>query len=1093
MSDRFERFQAGSAGIRRGSMAALACLMVLAGLTLTPRQSADAADEQSVQPAAAQAAAPDPAARIDFASDILPILADKCFACHGVDAESREADLRLDHRENAVDVAKVIEPGDAAASLLVERITTRIKAERMPPASFKKTLKPEEIELLKRWIDQGAEYRPHWAFVSPTQAPLPEVKHTDWPVNAVDWFVLSKLESKGLSPAREADRRSLIRRVTLDLTGLPPTPEQADAFVHDTEPGAYERVVDRLLASPRYGEHMTRYWLDAVRYGDTHGLHLDNYREMWPYRDYLIRAFNQNMPFDRFTIEQIAGDLMPDATLDQQVASGYNRCHITTSEGGTIPEEVYVRNVIDRVETTSTVWLGLTAGCASCHDHKYDPITQAEFYELFAFFNSFDGNPRDNNNAAPPPVVRVPSEEAKAKLAEFDAQIEATQAKIAARQTEAEADYRAWLKARQNKENQPAPAIGGKGLLVHIPLDEAQGDAAANTAAPDAQPGRITGEARWTAGRSIGGFTFAGGSAITFGKDIANFEQDAVFSYGGWIRTPGNVTGAAIAKMDQANGYRGWDLYIDQRRVAMHLIHHWPDKTLKVTTQADVLKPDTWHHVFVTYDGSKQAKGVKLYVDGKPQPFDASHDTLEGTTVADVPLTLGRRSPDASFTGGMIDEVRLYDRVLSQDEVGRLMQHDAIAALLAVAEADRSPQQNDTLKRHYLDYFDTAYPGLVQQQAELQKQRDAAYKALPTTLVYKETKEPRKAYLLHRGQYDQQRDEVQRDVPDFLPPMAQDLPRDRYGLARWLVSPEHPLTARVTINRFWQQLFGVGLVKTSEDFGVQGEHPSHPQLLDYLAVQFVADGWDVKKSMKRMVMSATYRQTAEADPALYRLDPDNRLLARGPRLRLDAEVLRDQALAVSGLMNDQIGGASVKPPQPLGIWKAVGYESSNTANFKADTGEKVYRRSMYIFWKRTAPPPYMVALDAPNRESCVVRRERTNTPMQALILLNEPQYVESARRLSERLLAETKGDVAQRVGWLMRQVLVREPTDTERAILVEAYLEQLDYYRNDVEAAKALIATGTSTPGDTLDPAELAAWTMTANTMMNLDEFINKP
>ncbi|MBX2851935.1 MAG: PSD1 and planctomycete cytochrome C domain-containing protein [Phycisphaeraceae bacterium] len=810
-------------------------------------------------------------ARVDFSSQVLPILSDNCFACHGVDEKARAADLRLDQRESAVDEALAIEPGDAAASLLIERILSEDRSEVMPPPKANKQLDPEEIEILKRWIDQGAEYAPHWAFVKPVQAALPEVRRAGWPVNEVDRFVLTKLEASGVSPADEADKRTLIRRVTLDLTGLPPAPEAVEAFVADTSPDAYEKVVDRLLASPRYGEHMTRYWLDAVRYGDTHGLHLDNYRSIWPYRDWIIAAFNENMPFDQFTIEQLAGDLLEDATRDQLVASGYNRCNVTTSEGGSIKEEVYTRNVIDRVETTGTVWLGLTTGCASCHDHKYDPITQKEFYELFAFFNSLDADPMDNNRADHAPALRLHDEATVEKLAELDLRLANAESALAAATKQAEAALEAWL----------------------------------------ADPGEV------------------------------------------------------------------------------------------------------------------------------------------------------------------------------QDE--------AIQKLLAVSADERKPDQVKGLREHYLKSVDAEYPKRLAERDAVKKKHQQVEQASPVTLIYRETKEPRKAYVLERGLYDQKRDEVQRDVPDFLPTMGDGLSRDRLGFAQWLVSRDHPLTARVTVNRFWQQLFGVGLVKTSEDFGVQGEQPSHPALLDWLAVQFVEDGWDVKQTMKRLVMSATYRQSAAADPQAYKEDPENRLLARGPRLRLDAEVLRDQVLAVSGLMNEQIGGASVKPPQPAGIWKAVGYESSNTANFKADTGDKVYRRSMYVFWKRTAPAPFLVGFDAPNRESCVVRRERTNTAMQALIALNEPQYVESARRLGERVMLEAEGGLDQQIAWLLSRTLMREPTDKELAILVAGYEEQIAFYRADLEAAKALIATGTSKPDDKLDPAALAAWTMTASTVINLDEFINKP
>ena len=1032
--------------------------------------------------------------RISFATQILPILSDNCFACHGVDKETRAADLRLDRRESAVDEAAVIEPGHSAKSILIERITTKVKADQMPPAKFNKTLEPEEIELIKKWIDQGAEYQPHWAFVKPKQAPLPSVKQVDWPVNEIDRFVLARLEREGLSPSKAADKHALIRRVTLELTGLPPTHQEVDAFLKDSSPNAYEKVVDRLLASPRYGEHMTRYWLDAVRYGDTHGLHLDNYREMYPYRDWVISAFNQNMPFDRFTIEQIAGDLLDKPSLQQQVASGYNRCHVTTNEGGSIKEEVYVRNVIDRVETTGTVWLGMTTGCAVCHDHKYDPISQKEFYQLFAFFNSFDGNAMDGNNARHGPVVRVPSGELSQQVSDLDGQLKSLETSIAVAKKQAEPAFVAWMEKEHARLNQGSTTaeVPSKGLIMHLPLDENKGNRIGDQIQPKRQ-GTLHGKAKWTAGHEGNAIKIAGNDKIEFTKDDANFEQDQSFSYGAWIKTPGNVTGAPIAKMQDSAAYRGWDLYLVKRRVAMHLIHVWPNNSLKVTTKADVLKPNTWHHVFVTYDGTKKSSGVTIYVDGQPRPFEVNNDSLNGTTRSQAPFTLGRRTPGSPFTNGEIDEVRIYDRALSRQEVEAIAGGDGLSKLLAIAPDKRTGPQVQTLRQHYLTNVDKTYPALLSKRDLIQQQRKKLHDSAPTTLIFKETKEPRKAYLLHRGEYDQKRDEVGRDVPEFLPPMQDDMPRSRLGFAQWLVHPDHPLTARVTVNRFWQQLFGTGLVKTSEDFGVQGEQPSHPELIDWLAVQMIKDGWDIKATMKRMVMSATYRQTAAVSADLYKTDPDNRLLARGPRLRLDAEVLRDQALAVSGLLNNEIGGASVKPPQPGGIWRAVGYESSNTANFRADSGDKVYRRSMYIFWKRTAPPPYMVALDAPNRESCVVRRERTNTPMQALVILNEPQYVESARRLGERVMQQAEGDAKRRIVWLFERTLMRPPTEAELSILTDGFDEQLTHYRGDIEAAKQLIASGTSKPDATLDPAELAAWTMTASTLINLDEFINKP
>ncbi|MEO0476594.1 MAG: DUF1553 domain-containing protein, partial [Planctomycetota bacterium] len=711
-------------------------------------------------------------------------------------------------------------------------------------------------------------------------------------------------------------------------------------------------------------------------------------------------------------------------------------------------------------------------------------------------FNSFAGDPMDGNNARHAPVVRVPSEQDKQQLAELDRRLVELNEQIAQYAGKADPAFHAWLKQQERlvaSGELKAKDVSAEALVLHSPLDDkADGSSVINVVTPDAT-GKIKGKPRWIEGHTNRAFSFAGGDRIEFSKGLGNTEQDQPFSYGAWIKTPGNVTGSPIAKMDEKAEYRGWDIYVHQRKVSMHLIHKWPYNTLKVTTKADVLKPNNWHHVFVTYDGSKKSTGVKIYIDGKVQPFDASHDTLNGTTISEAPLTFGARTPGSPFTGGSVDDVRIYSRLLSPDEVAMLAIGDAITPLLAIAADQRTPEQVKALRDYYLNSVDEQYPQLTKDRDQTKQQRDRLYNAAPSTLVYKEMSEPKPAYVLERGLYDQKGKQVQRGVPAFLPTMADGLPMDRMGFAKWLTHPDHPLTARVTVNRHWQQLFGTGLVKSSEDFGVQGNQPSHPELLDWLAVQFIQDGWDVKQLMKRLVMSATYRQTAAVSPKLYQDDPENRLLARGPRLRLDAEVLRDQVLAVSGLMNNQVGGASVKPPQPAGIWSAVGYESSNTANFKADTGDKVYRRSLYLFWKRTAPPPYMVAFDAPNRESCTVRRERTNTAMQALVVLNEPQYVESARRLAELAMREAGGSVEDKIAWMMQRTVIRTPTEREMKILLTGFEEQLAVYQADTEAAKQLIAIGTSQPDAALDPAQLAAWTMTASTLMNLDEFINKP
>ncbi|HUG89978.1 MAG TPA: DUF1553 domain-containing protein [Planctomycetaceae bacterium] len=1073
-------------------------------------------------------AAPSPAAgpapgRIQFNRDIRPILSDKCFLCHGPNEPDRQAGLRLDEQDSAFGQldsgSTAIVPGKPDESELVRRITSTDEFERMPPPDSGKQLTPEEIELLKQWVAQGAEYQGHWAFIPPARPAVPPVERSASPATPIDDFILARLDAEGLRPAPEADRRTLIRRVTLDLIGLPPTPDEVEAFVSDPAPDAYEKVVDRLLRSPHYGEHMARYWLDAARYGDTHGLHLDNYREMWPYRDWVIRAFNENMPFDQFVTEQLAGDLLPEPTVDQLIATGFNRCNVSTSEGGSIEEEVYVRNVVDRVEATSTVFLGLTAGCAVCHDHKYDPIRQRDFYSLFAFFNNIDGGPLDGNAKDHPPIVRVPTGEQTQRLAEIDAELAGVARQLEERKQQIAPAFDAWLAEAEANRDQGAEVTAG--LLARFPLDEGQGRKAANTVDPK-KSGTARGNVSWTEGRLGKAVKFDRVNAHVELGDVGRFERDQPFSYGLWVKTPGNVTGAAIARMDDQNAHRGYDIYVIGRRVAMHLIHRWPDDALKVTTNADVLEPNRWHHVFVTYDGSSKTAGVTIYVDGQPRPADVNVDNLQYTTLTDTPLLVGRRSVGSSFTGGEVDEVHVYDRRLSETEVATLAAGSPVGPILAIARDERTPEQIETLRLHFLTHVDQVTGRLTADKTRLDAERETIEKQTATTLIFRERAEPKPAYILLRGAYDKHGEQVERATPEFLPPMGDGLPRNRLGLAKWLLSPDNPLFTRVTVNRFWQQCFGTGLVKTSEDFGSQGTPPSHPELLDWLAVEFRegragresrdegqeqdktsdADSgsrlsaldsrpWNVKRFMKLLVMSAAYRQDARVTPELLKRDPENRLLARGPRFRIDAELLRDQALALSGLLVRKVGGPGVKPPQPEGIWEAVGYTTSNTARFTPDAGEKVYRRSIYTFWKRTAPPPTMMAFDAPSREACRVRRERTNTPLQALVLMNEQQFFESARRLAERTMHEAAAP-EDRARAIFLRCTSRLPEPDELQLLLEAFRENLAEYRANPDAANKLIRVGGIKPDGSLPPDELAAWTLVANLVLNLDEVVVK-
>lgn len=1032
--------------------------------------------------------------RVNFMRDIRPLLSDRCFHCHGPDAKHREEGLRFDTKDGAMAALEsggyAIVAGKPAESALIERIKSADPDERMPPVgSGKPALTAEQVELFRKWIAQGAEWQDHWSFATPQRPAIPKHKGAVWERNEIDAFILNRLKKEGLKPAPEAAKHVVLRRLTLDLTGLPPTPEEVTAFLADDAPDAYEKAVDRLLASKHYGEHMARFWLDAARYGDTHGLHLDNYREMWPYRDWVIRAFNSNKPFDVFATEQLAGDLLPDATLDQKVASGFIRCHVTTNEGGVITEEVYVNNVVDRVTTTGTVFMGLTFECTRCHDHKYDPLTMKDFYQTFAFFNSLDGSARDGNKKDPAPVVNVPLPHTKEQLNKIDAELAGARRQLLDRGKATDDQFVSWL-GKQSSE--PSKVAEPEGLIAHYTLDGPVNSPIKSTVG-DTKPGKAVEGPEQGKGKFGSAYKFNGTSYCDLG-DVANFERTDRFSYGAWVKivTPQPQGGAVLARMNDGNGFRGWDLYIQGDRVAAHLIHKWKADALKVATKSS-LAPGKWQHVFVTYDGSSKPQGLKIFIDGKVQKTIVEANSLKNTTKSGTQLRIGRRNPSAGFKGGMIDDVRIYGRELAATEIAQLAGSNPIGAILVIAPEERTPAQIEILRSHYLATEDSESQRLRDQIAKLENEKvTLAKQGTATTLVFRELAKPKPAYMLQRGAYDKKGEQVERATPTVLPPMAADLPRNRLGFAKWLLAPEHPLTARVTINRIWQQFFGTGIVKTSEDFGSQGEVPSHPRLMDWLAVEFRESGWDVKHMVKQIVMSATYRQSSQTTRALTRLDSENRLLAHGPRFRLDAEVLRDQALAVSGLLVPQLYGPGVKPPQPAGLWYAVGYSGSNTVRFKKDTGaEKIYRRSLYTFWKRTSPPPQMGILDAPSREACTVRRERTNTPLQALMLLNDPQYVEAARVLAERTVKATKDDKL-RVIAMFRRATARAPSADELAELLQSHRQHVDHYTKDVKAAQQLIAVGESKPDSMIDPAQLAAWTMTANLVLNLDEVLNK-
>ena len=1018
-----------------------------------------------VSTTASTAAAAGPAQRVSFNRDIRPILSDNCVECHGPDAAARKADLRLDREQDAIAELAAFQAGESEAPIvrghpelseLIARIETDDSDDLMPPPDSHKVLTNQQIALLKRWVEDGAPWEEHWAFVAPA-ASMPG--SNDWAVNAIDRFVFERLQQEKLQPTPEADRNTLIRRVSLDLTGLPPTPAEVDAFVGD--PGdtdsALEEVVDRLLASPAYGEHRARYWLDAARYADTHGLHLDNYREMWPYRDWVISAYNANQPFDQFTVEQLAGDLLESPTQSQLVATGFNRCNVTTSEGGAIKEEFAVRYAIDRVSTTSTVWLGLTTGCAQCHDHKYDPISMREFYQLFAYFNNTTQPAMDGNVPNTPPVIRVyPGPEEKSEEEKLNAAKATAEKNLASARTASEEAFGLWQEQLKPETIKAALEEAGlPGRAVHLSTEQLP------------------------ATNSIDGFEVKEGRAFSLVAQVTVPE--------------GNDDFFPLATQIDAQG-RGFAFGLDLRNRGIELDlfgkggASGEGGVLKVR-QIHSFKPGAKLQITVLSDGSRNPKGTTVFVNDREMtrnrfPYLESDNLSDTFSVADgTPIKLHARPP-------VLRELQVFDRNLTTAEIKAVHATGQLAAIVNKPVDSRSDAETEKLRQHYLITRVDDYRSSLAELAEAELALNAFHNRVPVTHVMNENDAAPMAHMLERGEYDKPLEKVAPGVPAVLPDMPVDAPHNRLGLALWLVDGEHPLTSRVTVNRLWQQLFGHGLVKTSEDFGTQGEPPSHPELLDWLAVDFVANGWDVKQTLKQMVMSATYRQSSRVNPELLSKDPHNRLLARGPRFRLDAEVIRDQALAASGLLSDDIGGPGVRPYQPDGLWSAVGYTNSNTVKFARQYGENLYRRSVYTFWKRTAPPANLSAFDAPNRESCTVRRERTNTPLQALVLMNDVQFVEAARHLAGHGLQSGQGSVA--IDAMSRRLLGRSLDSAELAIINESLQSFRQTYQADRIAAQQLLSHGDRASDHGHDPAELAALTMVASQLLNLDETVTK-
>ena len=1015
----------------------------------------------------------------DFRRDVRPILAANCFNCHGFDAGARKAGLRLDERNAALLPAKsgarALVPGHPEASELLLRVTDA--ADPMPPLETGKSLTPREVDILRRWIAAGADYQPHWAFAPPATPAVPAVHGSGRANHEIDRFVLARLEREGLAPSPAADPARLLRRVSFDLTGLPPRPDALRAFLDDPAPDAYERAVDRLLASPAYGERMAVDWLDAARYADSNGFFRDNTRQIWPWRDWVVRAFNRNQPFDQFTIEQLAGDLLPAPTDEQRIATGFNRNHMVTGETGVIDEEYRVEYVADQIETTASVWMGLTLGCARCHDHKYDPITQADYYRLFAFFDrSVERglvNPDD-----PPPVMIVATAEQKARLAALKAAHETAEADLVKLTAAVQEPAAAWASGAARDLRPPTA-----GLVTHAAL-EYDVTATSGAAAAPVIAGAFSHD-HGVVGKAA---VFGGTQHLEFPASLP-LVADSPWTLGLWLKPSANLVGV-LAKVSPDEDRRGVEIIWAKGQLQVNLVHRWVANAIEVTTRP-ALRGSDWRHVVVGYDGSSKASGVTVYVDGLRQSVQVARDTLRGPIDNLQPLLLGRRDAGLGYHG-LMDEFRLLARALDAAEVRTWYWAERLQGALAQEPAKRDPRAKRQLLDAFIEREGDAAVRAAQSRTRAAAEEEAAYRAgIPQTLVMQDSATPRVTRVLKRGQYDQPGEEVSAGVPSWLPPLPAGKPADRLAFARWLVTPGHPLTARVAVNRLWQHCFGEGLVATPADFGTQGQPPHHSELLDWLATRFVASGWDVKAMLRLIVTSATYRQSSSATPALLARDPENHLLARGPRFRLPGEMLRDQALAVSGLLVDRLGGPPVKPFQPPGLWEAVSYNGE--LSYEPDAGEGRWRRSIYSYWKRTAPPPGIQMLDGPTRETCTLRRPRTNTPLQALLLLNDETQVEAARSLAAAVLKERAGgDAVPIIRELFARVTLRAPDSAEIDILRALHRRLRERYAAAPGEAGRLLTVGTTAAGRDLDPLELAPWTAVAQAVLNLDEVVTR-
>lgn len=1029
-------------------------------------------------PARLRAASP---TEVDFNREIRPILSDRCFPCHGPDGSRREAELRLDRKEDAFRQSEygeqehVIEPGQPEQSELYVRIASTDDDLRMPPADSNLSLTPKEIDLIRRWIADGAPWNEHWAFRRPATPEVPQSNHSDWCRNPIDYFVLVCMQQHGLDPSAEASREQLIRRLSFTLTGLPPTPNEIDAFVNDSSPDAYERLVDRLLASPRFGERMAADWLDVARYSDTYGYQVDRERFVWPWRDWVIRVFNENLPYDKFLTWQLAGDLLPNATRDQILATTFNRLHSQKVEGGSVPEEFRVEYVADRCETAATAFLGLTLKCARCHDHKYDPLSQKEYYQFYAFFNNVDeaGLYSYFTEAVPTPTLLLTDQATQASLRELDRQISQVEREIEDL-VEARMDaFMDWLKQPHaaDSEGNEGPA-GNTRSLGELPGQIAYLDFEQDVKEPNRSvPGKR--------GKAI---QLTGDDGVAL--EVGNFRRSEPFSVALWMNTPDEKERAVVFHRSRAwtdAASRGYQLLIEDGRLSASLIHFWPGNAIRIRTR-EKIPVDRWIHVVMSYDGSSRADGLALYIDGCRAPCEIVRDHLYKniTGGGGDHITIGERFRDRGFTNGKVDEFRVFQRRLTAVEAAQLHDGHSLTDLVHASADQLNDEDRARLRDYYLSAEDELYRSVNDRLKELRQKSNELADKIPEIMVMADMRPRRPTFVLNRGLYDRPGEPVEPDTPAVLPPFPSDQPRNRLGLAHWMTDPAHPLTARIAVNHLWQICFGSGIVRTGEDLGSQGKPPTHPQLLDWLATDFVNHGWDIQRTIRLMVTSATYRQTSRATSKMLVRDPENLWLARAPSYQWPAEMLRDNALAVSGLLVEQIGGPPARPYELEVAFKPI----------KPDTGAGLYRRSLYTYWKRTSPPPAMMTLDAAKRDVCQVRRERTASPLQALVLWNGPQWVEAACRLGARVFQEKDGNIDHCVAELFRVLTSRRPTDHEQQILLDLYRKQYEAFASDGDRAKQFLESGRVTITDELPLAEVAAISVVANTLMVYDECV---